>query len=112
MTKRQLIDEIVTINRTATPDFLAQFEDADLDAYLRHLQVLRTPRVPHHSNYERYFKDCPAIAVESAVVSADDAIEYLSETDADDQCEPAAVLDVNLSESAYFSASYEPGIAE
>ena len=38
MTKRQLIDEIRTLNETADPAFLARFEDGDLDEYLRHLR--------------------------------------------------------------------------
>lgn len=44
MTKRELIDEIRAINRSADPGFLAQFDDADLDDYLRHLRVVRQPR--------------------------------------------------------------------
>lgn len=38
MTKRQLIDEIRTINQTADPAFLARFPDGELDEYLRHLR--------------------------------------------------------------------------
>lgn len=37
MNKRQLIDEIIRINRTARPSFLARFDEGDLDEYLRHL---------------------------------------------------------------------------
>lgn len=44
MTKRELIDEIRAINRSADPAFLAEFGDADLDDYLRHLRVVRQPR--------------------------------------------------------------------
>ena len=44
MTKRQLIDQIITINRSARAAFLAKFEDSDLDEYLRHLLAARQPR--------------------------------------------------------------------
>jgi len=45
MTKRQLIDEILEINRGAEPGFLAQFDDGDLEAYLRHLRTAQEPRI-------------------------------------------------------------------
>ena len=44
MTKRELIDEIMEINRTAAPDFLAEFDDDELDRYLWHLHQARQPR--------------------------------------------------------------------
>ena len=56
MTKRQLIDEILTINRSARPHFLAQFSGEDLGQYLAHLRRLRSPRLtgdPHR--YDKYF---------------------------------------------------------
>jgi len=37
MSKRELIDCIMELNRTARPEFLAQFETEDLDLYLEHL---------------------------------------------------------------------------
>jgi len=58
MTKRQLIDEIMGINRSAEPEFLARFSDEELNEYLEHLQVLRTPRLsgdPHR--YDAYFEN-------------------------------------------------------
>ena len=62
MTKRELIDEIVAINHTATPAFLAKFSDDDLDEYLAHLRILATPRLSGDaSRYERYFLNCPTI---------------------------------------------------
>ena len=62
MTKRQLIDEIVTINHTASPRFLAKFGDAELCEYLAHLRVLSTPRLSGNAErYEKYFRDCPTI---------------------------------------------------
>jgi hypothetical protein len=64
MTKRQLIDEILTFNRSARPAFLAKFDDRQLNDYLLHLKITRTPRLagdPHR--FDHYFADCPAIAV-------------------------------------------------
>jgi hypothetical protein len=62
MTKRELIDEIVSINRSASPRFLAQFDDVELDAYLAHLSVLKTPRLSGDAaQYEKYFRDLPTI---------------------------------------------------
>jgi hypothetical protein len=57
MTKRQLIDEIITINRTAQPGFLARFEESDLDEYLRHLVHARTNRLSGDSSrFHKYFR--------------------------------------------------------
>lgn len=44
MTKRQLIDRILTLNRSARPAFLAQFDEDDLSEYLAHLMAVRAPR--------------------------------------------------------------------
>ena len=38
MTKRQLIDEIISMNTTADPAFLAEFTSGDLEAYLTNLR--------------------------------------------------------------------------
>jgi hypothetical protein len=60
MTKRQLIDEIVGINRSAEPGFLARFDDDDLTEYLDHLRVVETPRLSGEpGRYDRYFENCP-----------------------------------------------------
>ncbi len=40
MDKRDLIDYICKINRTAKPEFLAAFTDEQLNAYLEHLMEL------------------------------------------------------------------------
>jgi hypothetical protein len=62
MTKRELIDEIVATNHSAEPEFLAQFADNDLSAYLQHLQELREPKlVGDPGRYDRYFRNCPTI---------------------------------------------------
>lgn len=40
MSKRELIDCICEINRTAKPEFLATFSEDDLNDYLEHLMEL------------------------------------------------------------------------
>jgi len=40
MEKRELIDCICEINKTARPDFLAQFSEDELNIYLEHLMEL------------------------------------------------------------------------
>lgn len=127
MTKRQLIDEIVTINQSATPGFLARFEDVDLDEYLQHLRLSRTPRLsgdPHR--YDHYFNNCPKIRLPGELDEADVQSESYEEHDemeedeatvdepaevegetVDDQPKTGEQLDLNLSPSAYFEQSYE-----
>ncbi len=43
MTKRQTIDEILSLNHTAAPEFLAEFDVEDLQAYLRRLTPAEPP---------------------------------------------------------------------
>ena len=40
MDKRELIDYICKINKTAKPEFLAVFSEEELNAYLEHLMEL------------------------------------------------------------------------
>ena len=40
MSKRELIDYICEINKTAKPEFLANFSEEELNAYLEHLMEL------------------------------------------------------------------------
>ncbi len=40
MNKRELIDRICEINRSAKPEFLATFSEEDLYTYLEHLMEL------------------------------------------------------------------------
>ncbi|HUW20275.1 MAG TPA: hypothetical protein VMW16_13335 [Sedimentisphaerales bacterium] len=40
MSKRELIDCICEINRSAKPEFLAGFSEEDLSSYLEHLMEL------------------------------------------------------------------------
>ncbi|MCD4823163.1 MAG: hypothetical protein K8S55_01025 [Phycisphaerae bacterium] len=61
MTKRELIDEIMELNHSADPGFLARFDDIELNNYLDHLSLLQAPRLegdPHR--YDKYFQAEPA----------------------------------------------------
>lgn len=40
MSKRELIDYICEINRSVKPEFLAEFSEEELNAYLEHLVEL------------------------------------------------------------------------
>lgn len=58
MTKRQLIDEILSLNHSAHASFLAKFADGELSEYLEHLQAAgRSPLQGEPGRYERYFRD-------------------------------------------------------
>ena len=58
MTKRQLIDEIRTMNTTADAGFLAEFKEAVLNEYLERLLAMRQPRPCSGSEqYETYLED-------------------------------------------------------
>lgn len=69
MTKRQMIvEQIIAINRTATAEFLDQFDQADLENYLRHLEDLRQPRLMGNCRrYEKYFTKAVAPAAQTLV---------------------------------------------
>ncbi len=88
MTKRQLIDEIVEMNRSAHPDFLARFEDADLQEYLDHLWRTRRPRLQGDpTRYDKYFPpdEAKSPADEAIEAPAVQAVETLpAEIDEDD----------------------------
>lgn len=114
MTKRQLIDEIVSINHTAEAGFLAQFEDIELDDYLRHLHLTQTPRMSGDARrFDHYFDNCPTIALtEPTVVTLQDEDDSLSPPpgeplEEDEQDDPEAFLDLNVSEDALFNESYD-----
>ena len=46
MSKRELIDYICEINRSAKPEFLANFSEEELNAYLEHLMELDLEELP------------------------------------------------------------------
>lgn len=105
MTKRQLIDEIVAMNQTAKPAFLARFPDSDLNDYLRHLRVAGSPRLSGDSSrYEKYFRNAapaqPAVAEASPTSAAVATLEpaplgsyepQLAPTEMNSADDPAAV---------------------
>ncbi len=109
MTKRQLIDEIVSLNHSAQPGFLAQFEHPDLDEYLRHLMVTQSPRLagdPHR--FDHYFDRNPAVAIAEPAVSVlqDHGDEPVVPIDAHDQSDVPSILDLNATTIDFFSDSY------
>ena len=114
MTKRQLIDEIVTINHSARPGFLARFEDVELDEYLRHLIRAQCPRIIGDAHrYDHYFEGCPVIAntdPPAGMLSDWEGLALATEPrvpELDDQDEPPEMLDLNVSPDAIFKESYE-----
>ncbi len=50
MTKREMIDQIRRLNPTAHPDFLADFQEEDLLAYLHQLSEVERERREHESS--------------------------------------------------------------
>jgi hypothetical protein len=44
LTKPQLVDRIIALNSTASPDFLGVFSETALTRYLEHLQAAQEPR--------------------------------------------------------------------
>ncbi|MEE9295282.1 MAG: hypothetical protein V3W34_10035 [Phycisphaerae bacterium] len=50
MTKRELIDRISSVNRSATRDFLAEFSERDLADYMRQLTGLGLLPTEHDSS--------------------------------------------------------------
>jgi len=86
MTKRQLIDQIMTVNRSARPEFLARFDDDDLHDYLDHLAVLLEPRLTGQTDrYEKYFvATTPAAAVGPDTPEREDQDDLRSADGADD----------------------------
>jgi len=67
MTKRQLIDEILTMNRSASPSFLAEFGDHDLSEYLANLLAVCGPQ-PHDDPWwpERHLHRRPSVSPAAA----------------------------------------------
>lgn len=44
LTKPQIVDAIMSVNRSATFEFLMSFDVLDLRRYLEHLQIICEPR--------------------------------------------------------------------
>ena len=66
LSREQLVDEIISINPSATAKFLAQFDDGLLGKYLDHLRFTQQPRCGK-TPWDRP-GDAPAIMVRRRVV--------------------------------------------
>ena len=78
MTKRQLIDEIIRINRTARANFLARFDEVDLDEYLRHLRQAHVNQITGDaSRYSQYFPEKATAEAKEPVAVASQATAVL-----------------------------------
>lgn len=66
LTREQVVDEIISVNPSATANFLAQFDDQLLSKYLDHLRFTAQPR-NGKSSWDRP-GDAPAIMVRRRVV--------------------------------------------
>jgi hypothetical protein len=64
LTREQVVDRIITINPTATAQFLERFKPESLEKYLDHLVVASGPRGGH----SRWMRpgDSPAIVTREA----------------------------------------------
>ena len=65
LTREQTVDEIISVNPSATASFLDQFDDQLLKNYLNHLRFTQQPRCK--SAWDRPC-DAPAIMVRRRVV--------------------------------------------
>ncbi|MFK7758815.1 MAG: hypothetical protein AB8C13_02580 [Phycisphaerales bacterium] len=66
LTREQTVDEIISVNPSATAEFLAQFDDGLLTKYLDHLRFTQQPRCGQTS-WDRP-GDAPAIMVRKRVI--------------------------------------------
>lgn len=66
LTREQVVDEIISVNPSATANFLSQFDDTLLSKYLDHLRFTERPRCGK-SAWDRP-GDAPAIMVRRRVV--------------------------------------------
>ena len=66
LSREQVVDEIISVNQSATAEFLAQFDDGLLCKYLEHLRFTELPRCGK-TGWARP-GDSPAIMVRKRVV--------------------------------------------
>jgi len=66
MNREQVVEEIISVNTSATAEFLAQFDDELLSKYLDHLRFTAQPRCGRTA-WDRP-GDAPAIMVRRRVV--------------------------------------------
>ncbi len=74
MTKRQLIDKIVSINKSAPAAFLAGFDDGELNEYLEHLEFVQEPKPSvDTAKYDACFQQSQPVAADKQDITADQA---------------------------------------
>jgi hypothetical protein len=115
MTKRQIIDEILTLNRSAEPGFLARFDDSDLGDYLQHLRLAQTPRLTGDaSRYDKYFVTTAAPRFRKSFVQTPEpqsvgapAIQPALTSPADDEGDDVDLdlLDIRPADARQFAAA-------
>jgi len=66
LSRTQIVDQIISINTSATADYLEQFEQKSLDTYLDHLIAAQQPR-GRHARWDRP-GDTPAMMSRRRVV--------------------------------------------
>ena len=66
LSREQVVDQIISINRSATAEYLQQFEQRSLDTYLDHLISSQQPR-GQHARWDRP-GDTPAMMSRRRVV--------------------------------------------
>ncbi len=66
LSREQVVDQIISINRSATAEYLAQFEQKSLNTYLDHLIASQQPRGPH-ARWDRP-GDTPAMMARRRIV--------------------------------------------
>lgn len=107
MTKREMIDDILSINISAEPRFLARFADDQLFEYLTHLRVLSKPRLTGSADrYDKYFRDLPKVAARSQWRTDAEHAEEICVDDMD-QADPGD--DYDLEEEAVEEDAVEGG---
>ncbi len=87
MTKREIINDIMEINLSATPGFLSRFSDNELTDYLQHLQVVKQPQMIFDEDFQAQgVAVCePPVAVLSQERELGRWDEYLDRTEAETQ---------------------------
>ncbi len=66
LSREQVVEQIISINRSATAEYLAQFEQKSLNTYLDHLIASQQPR-GRHARWDRP-GDTPAMMSRRRVV--------------------------------------------
>lgn len=67
LTREQVVDRIISINKSVTVEFLNRFPDSSLNVYLDHLSVATGPRGARSRTWVRP-GDSPAIVVRESSI--------------------------------------------